>query len=303
MLAWLRHHLHAARDAVATGVASPLANALSLTALAAALALPLTLFALLQGAAAVGAGFALVPTLTVYMAPQAGARDREVIERALQARSDVERVRVITKEAALAELSAVEGMRDMLAGLSGNPLPETLVVTPSARDRASVTSLKAYAETLPAVASVEADVAWVERLDALVRAGEWAAGWLAGLLAVAVVAATFNTVRLQVLTRAKELEVSTLLGGTRPWLRRPFLYFGALQGLLAGGLAVAGVAVALAIFAGRLGPALAAVGLPPVAPHLPWLLAVTTLLTSGSLGWLGAWLAVGRHLAAGTVQD
>ena len=102
---------------------------------------------------------------------------------------------------------------------------------------------------------VESDVAWVERLDALVRAGEWAAGWLAGLLAIAVVAATFNTVRLQVLTRAKELEVSSLLGGTRPWLRRPFLYFGTLQGLLAGALAVAGVAVALAIFAGRLGPA------------------------------------------------
>jgi cell division transport system permease protein len=303
MLAWLRNHLHAAGDAVRTAASSPFSTALSVTALAAALALPLTLFALLQGATAVGAGFELVPTLSVYLQPQAGAREREALERALRARPDVAGVRVITREKALADLAAVEGMRDMLAGLPGNPLPDTLVVTPSARDRTSVATLKAEAEKLPGVASVEADVAWVERLDAIVGAGQWATGWVSAMLAIAIIAATFNTVRLQVLTRAREIEVCDLLGGTRAWLRRPFLYFGALQGMLAGGLAVAGVAVALAIFAGRLEPALVAVGLPPIAPRLPSILSASTMLVATTLGWLGAWLAVGRHLAAGTRGD
>jgi cell division transport system permease protein len=299
MLAWLRNHLHAAGDAVRTCASSPLSTALSVITLAAALALPLALFVLLQGAAAVGAGFELVPTLSVYLQPQAGTREREGLERTLRTWPGVAALRTVTKEAALADLGTVDGMRDMLAGLPGNPLPDTLIVTPSNRDRSSVAALKADAEKLPAVASVEADVAWVERLDAIVRAGEWAAGWLAIMLAIAVVAATFNTVRLQVLTRAREIEVSSLLGGTRPWLRRPFLYFGAVQGVLAGGLAVTGVAAALAIFAGRLGPALVAVGLPPIAPHLPLLHAALTLILATLLGWLGAWLAVGRHLATG----
>ena len=51
----------------------------------------------------------------------------------------------------------------------------------------------------------------------------------------ALVAVTFNTIRLQILTRREEIEVSKLIGATNPFIRRPFLYFGALQGL-AGGL-------------------------------------------------------------------
>ena len=49
-------------------------------------------------------------------------------------------------------------------------------------------------------------------------------------------AITFNTIRLQILTRSEEIEVSKLIGATNPFIRRPFLYFGALQGL-AGGVA------------------------------------------------------------------
>jgi cell division transport system permease protein len=185
----------------------------------------------------------------------------------------------------------------LLAGLNGNPLPDTLVVTPGAQDRATIAALEGEARKLAGVDSVEADVAWVERLDAIVLAGQWACGWLAVLLGVGVVAATFNTVRLQVLTRAREIEVGELFGGTRAWLRRPFLYFGALQGLAAGGLAVVAVAAGLAIVARRLGPALAAVGLPPVAPRLGLTSAAITFVAAGVLGWMGAWLAVRRHLA------
>ena len=51
----------------------------------------------------------------------------------------------------------------------------------------------------------------------------------------ALVAVTFNTIRLQILTRREEIEVAKLIGATDAFIRRPFLYFGALQGL-AGGL-------------------------------------------------------------------
>jgi len=54
---------------------------------------------------------------------------------------------------------------------------------------------------------------------------------LATLFAFALVAVTFNTIRLQVLTRREEIEVSKLIGATDPFIRRPFLYFGTLQGL------------------------------------------------------------------------
>jgi cell division transport system permease protein len=303
MRGWLRNHMQAARDAGRALGTAPLSSALAIVALATALALPLALFTLLQATATIGTGFALKPTLSVYLKPQASAKDREGVERALRALPATASVKLVTRESALADLAAVEGMRDLLAGLNGNPLPDTLVVTPRELDRASVAALTAEARKLPGVDSVEADVAWVERLDAIVLAGVWGCGWLGVLLAVAVVAATFNTVRLQVLTRAREIEVGGLFGGTRAWLRRPFVYFGALQGLLAGGLAVVAVAAGLALFARRLGPALVAVGLPPVAPRLDLILAAVTLIAAGALGWLGAWLAVGRHIASARTRE
>src|SRR3989337_796947 len=65
--------------------------------------------------------------------------------------------------------------------------------------------------------------------------GRGAIGLLAALLAVGLIAVTFNTIRLQILTQRAEIEVSRLIGATDAFIRRPFFYLGALQGL-AGGL-------------------------------------------------------------------
>jgi cell division transport system permease protein len=81
-------------------------------------------------------------------------------------------------------------------------------------------------------------------------------------------------------------------------LRRPFLYFGTLQGALAGLVAAAAVALALRIFIGRLGPALADLGLPLVAWDLPPAYALVTVAAGAGLGWLGALLGVRQHRRA-----
>ena len=97
----------------------------------------------------------------------------------------------------------------------------------------------------PKVAHVQLDSEWARKLDAALRFGRTAVGILGGLLAAALVAVTFNTIRLQILTRREEIEVSKLIGATNPFIRRPFLWFGALQGV-AGGLA-AWLIIALAV--------------------------------------------------------
>ena len=52
-------------------------------------------------------------------------------------------------------------------------------------------------------------------------------------------AITFNTIRLQILTQRAEIEISKLIGATDAFIRRPFFYLGALQGLAGGALALA----------------------------------------------------------------
>jgi cell division transport system permease protein len=130
-----------------------------------------------------------------------------------------------------------------------------------------------------------------------VGGGELLTAGLAAMLAAAVVAVTFNTIRLQVLTRAAELDVASLFGATAAYMRRPFLYFGALQGLAAGLLAVGAVEAALWGFERRIGPVLELVGLPEGFAPLSAAGAGVALGIAFGLGWLGAWLAVSRHLA------
>src|SRR5262249_53501786 len=107
---------------------------------------------------------------------------------------------------------------------------------------------------------------------------------------------TFNTIRLQMLTRREEIEVARLIGATASFIRRPFLYFGALQGL-AGGVAAwtilwlavqilnGGLAELAKVYAARI----------ELANLNPRDTAILLSIATG-LGWLGSWLSVSRHL-------
>jgi cell division transport system permease protein len=119
---------------------------------------------------------------------------------------------------------------------------------------------------------------------------------LAGLLSFALLAVTFNTIRLQILTQREEIEVSKLLGATDSTIRRPFYYYGALLGLLGGGAAGLIVYAALqfmnrgvAEFSKLYASDFRLEFLP--AGDLGAILAFAAIL-----GWMGAWLSVTRHL-------
>ena len=119
---------------------------------------------------------------------------------------------------------------------------------------------------------------------------------LAGLLAAALVAVTFNTIRLQILTQREEIEVSKLLGATDAFVRRPFYYAGLLQGLAGGVIALALVYGSLAFLNREMAPLAAAYGSDFRLAFLGSGDALALLALAGILGWLGAHLSIGRHL-------
>ena len=88
--------------------------------------------------------------------------------------------------------------------------------------------LAAVFRSWPAVAHVQLDSAWSRRLAAFLRVGKLSVMLLAGVFAGALIAVTFNTIRLQILAQAAEIEVARLVGATDAFIRRPFHYFGAL---------------------------------------------------------------------------
>jgi cell division transport system permease protein len=205
-------------------------------------------------------------------------------------------VRFVSRDTALDELSRAAGMGDVIASLRRNPLPDAFVVTLAASDPALADRLELQFKSLGKVAHVQADSAWVRRLDALLRLGRTAVVLLSALLGLALVAVTFNTIRLQILTQRDEIELCRLIGATHAYIRRPFFYLGSLLGLLGGVTALAIVLAALAVLNRDL------VQLAPLYgsdlqlrfPGPEEML--TALAASVALGWLGAYLSVSRHL-------
>jgi cell division transport system permease protein len=202
----------------------------------------------------------------------------------------------VSREEALRELRQAEGLADVVAALERNPLPDAFVLRARDSSAAALESLAADLRALPGVARVQVDSAWAQRLGALARIGKLALAFLAGLLAVGLIAVTFNTIRLQILTLREEIEVSRLLGATDAFVRRPFLYLGVLQGLAG---AVIGLAVLWAGVATLNRPVrdlAQTYGSDFQLALLPWPETAALLAIAALLGWLGAMLSVSKYL-------
>src|SRR5215470_12357543 len=247
MRAWLRHHRHSFAGAARRVVHNPGASALSVIAIAIAIALPLGGWVLLENARRLGGHVAGDPQLTVFLATDASRADVDRVAAALGRAPLARRVRFVPKDQALAELKRNEAMGEIAAALDTNPLADTFVVDlkPSGSDAAE--QVAAELRKLPTVALVQLDSVWIQRLDALLRLGSVAIGILGAILGVGMVAATFNTVRLHVLTRRDEIELALLIGATDAYVRRPFVYLGALVGLISGLAALGLVAGSLEV--------------------------------------------------------
>src|SRR5262249_42316161 len=96
--------------------------------------------------------------------------------------------------------------------------------------------------------------------------------------------------------RRAEIEVTKLVGGSNSFVRRPFLYTGALYGLAGALLAWAIVEMAVMVL-GRSVATLAALYGSRFSLQGPPLHDVGVLLATGILlGWMGAWISAARHL-------
>lgn len=242
MKAWLLAHGRAAGDAWRRLVAHPLSAGLSVLVIGIAVSLPLGLLQALSQAQQVVGRITAGPQLSVFLSPNAAAPQRQAVEAHLRGHPSVRTVRFVGKDAALEDLARSAGLGDVAAVLPGNPLPDAFVADVSGGSAGELERLRREAANWSGVEHVQSDLEWAQRLDALLSLGRTFVLTVASLLAAGLIAITFNTIRLQILGRRAEIEVAQLIGATDAFVRRPFIYFGLLQGLL--GAAVAWLLVA-----------------------------------------------------------
>jgi cell division transport system permease protein len=294
----LERHAQALLGSLGRLARQPFATALTIVVIGIALALPAALYVVVSNMRTVTSGLSETVQLSVYLRMPTTEAEAKKAAASIAARSGIQEILLVSPEEGLAEFRNLSGIGDALKALDENPLPWLVKVRPAPpHDTAtSVEELASELRQVEGVELVEADTAWVRRLNAIQDAMERLVLLVAIVLAIGVLAVVGNTIRLEINGRRAEIEVTKLVGGSNAFVRRPFLYSGLWQGLGGGLLAIGLIAAGL-------------MALEPHVAHLATAYGASFMLQGlsirewpvvvgggAALGFLGAWLAAAYHL-------
>ena len=296
--AWLLRHLQVFFSSLGRIWQRPLGNGMSILVIAIAIALPAGLQLLVSNLAQLAGHWEGSASATLFLEP--GISDRQVEALLQRLRSDrrIGHLQHLTPQQALEEFRQHSGLGEAISLLEENPLPHVVLLQPAdpalplERFQALVEQIHGY----PEVDRAMVDLQWVSRFRAMVQLLQRGSQVLAVLLSLAVVLVIGNTIRLEIQGRREEIEIVKLVGGSRAFIRRPFLYEGFWYGLLGGLFALLLLELSLFFLGGpveRLAR-LYGGGFELRGPDL--FLVVTMLFIAVLLGVLGAWLAVQQQL-------
>jgi cell division transport system permease protein len=274
VIRWVRQHARVFLRTLARFKAQPVAAALNALVIGVALSLPATGYVLLANLGAAAQGIAARPQLSLFLRLDADAQAVADIQARLESHPSVAAARFVPKEAALEQLAERTGLPELASALDGNPLPDAFVV--DTRADLPPSGLERLREELagwPGVDHVQLDSAWAHRLDALLRLGRTGIAVLGALLGIALV-----------------------LAATDGFIRRPFLYYGALLGLAGGAIAWGIVEACLRLLEAPVAELARLYGGSFRLASPGWRESLVLLGLSAALGWLGAILSVSRHL-------
>lgn len=204
-------------------------------------------------------------------------------------------VTFVTRDEALdrfKEAQAAQGREDLSGYLESNPLYASVNV--KLRAPADLDSVSETLRNDPIVRNVLNIKALVDRVLTVTTFVRTAGVAMVGVVGLIVLFIIVNTIRLAVVARAEEIEIMRLVGASDAFIRWPFVFEGALVGLL-------GALIALGVLAAGADPlSKAMVGFFNVLPLQLGSVARDTigivLVTGVGLGVFGSWLSVRTYL-------
>jgi cell division transport system permease protein len=294
--AWIEAHRSSLIDSLRRLGKQPIGSFFTCLVMAIALSLPMGLSLLLNNVERLGGSWQRAAQISLYLQLEASPAEGDALVGQIKGMPGVADAQYISRDQALNEFQQQSGLGEALKELPENPLPGVVVVTPQEVDKPALEALRTRLADLPKVQQAQLDLVWVERLAAILKLGDRFVFGLTVLLVAALLLVIGNTIRLHIENRRTEIEVIKLVGGTDSYVRRPFLYMGALYGLGAGVLSWGVLAFGLnwlnesvVRLAGLYGSNFALAGVPSAD-------GLSLLLGAVLLGYIGAWIAVARHL-------
>jgi cell division transport system permease protein len=132
------------------------------------------------------------------------------------------------------------GQKNLLGGIQPTVLPPSFEIQlkKDYRNSTKIKEVVTQLKKIPQFEEIQYGQEWVETFSVLVhilRLTQWILG---GLLLIAIVFITSNTLQLTISSRREEIEVMHWVGASPSFIRVPFYVEGLIQGLLGGVLAI-----------------------------------------------------------------
>lgn len=293
---YLSLHRHVAAESIDQLWRRPMGTFMTVIVIGLSLAFPLVLQVFIHNGDNLLGVWHEQSQLSLFLADEVSESGGLQLSTLLATMPDVASTQYLSKTQSLQEYERNSKTSVPLEFLGENPLPAVIVVNAVFQEAGGLERLGVEFDSLPEVEFVQLDLQWVQRLRAMLAAGERFVQALSLMLASAVLFVVMNTLRLVIEHRRKEIEVTLLVGGTYTYIRRPFLYLGLWYGLGGGLLAVSAVETILwwmeSSVARLSGLYQSQFELQSIAMSL----FLGVLLLSSLLGVVGAWVEVSLHL-------
>ncbi|WP_144392442.1 permease-like cell division protein FtsX [Pleionea sediminis] len=294
----IRHHGQECSKGLHEIFRAPISSFMTIAVLAIALALPAGFHVFLKNAQMVSSGWDNATQISLFLKMEISAEEVEKVQNELKNSVKIADVSLIPKDQGLKEFSELSGFGEALSFLDSNPLPDTLVITPTVAHSSPEASeaLLIELQEIPEVELAQLDLQWVRKLYSMMAIAQKAVSALGVILGLSVLLIVGNTIRLAIQNKREEIQIIKLVGATDAFIRRPFLYSGLWFGIFAGILAWILVNSSVLWLKD---PVRNLAGLYESQFRLSGLAFVEALqliVIASFLGLLGSWISVGRHL-------
>jgi cell division transport system permease protein len=178
----------------------------------------------------------------VFMNADASAAQLQAVADALDASPEVDKITFFDQDKAFEEFKDLfEGTPELIETVQPSDLPTSFRVVPSDTDPDAVEQLASRFETSPGVREVVSAQETIRNIESLTNIASFIVLLGSVFLLAAAAALIFNTIRMAMFARRREIEVMKLVGATNWFIRLPFMVEGMIQGLLGAGVAVGAV--------------------------------------------------------------
>ncbi len=231
--------------------------------------------------------------IAVYLRDDAAGASVDALMKSLQADPRIDDVRYVSKRRALMNLrQSLRGQFNFNV-LNNNPLPNSIVAHTKIPD--DVPIIANEIKNNPIVANVNYGSSVTQRLLRAEKVASVAGFGVIALLIVATALIMYNTIRLTVFARQREIRIMQLVGATGWAVRWPFVFEGILSGLVGAALGLAALSFGYRAFAPKLVVNMPFIPFNPAQVPLPHI-ALELLVVGVLVGMLSSMWSVGRYL-------